>query len=46
MADYKIFIIEYSGNRKIHIAKKSKEEALAWFKDAYPNRAIDDIYEQ
>lgn len=46
MADFKIFIIEYSGDRKIRIAKKTKEEAIAWFKEAFPHREILDIYEQ
>lgn len=43
----KIFVIEYIGGQgKVHIAKRTEGEAIKWFKENYPHRAITDIYEQ
>lgn len=42
----RIFVIEVLGGGTLHIAKKTKEEAIKWFFDTYPYRNFTDIYEQ
>lgn len=43
----KVFVIEYIGGRGIiRVYKNTKEEAVEWFKEWYPNREITSVYEQ
>lgn len=44
----KIWVIEYVafGGGTVHIARKTKEEALRWFFETYPYRNYISCYEQ
>lgn len=42
----KIFVIDVLGGGVLHIAKRSKEEAIKWFWETYPHRNFTNIYEQ
>lgn len=42
----KIYVFECFGDMFCHIAAKSMDDAIAWFKETYPTRTFSCIYEQ
>lgn len=42
----KIFVIDILGGGCVHIARRTREEAIKWFFETYPHRNFTNCYEQ